>query len=368
MDKHHPKIKLAYRFSILLCAFTLGFIIYGVYSFHTLQEVRGSGPLYQSIRMGNEMLADILPPPEYAVESYLAVTQLIASKNKQEQETLIATLQHLKQDYDTRYAYWLEHELGDEISQAFLQEAHQPAVEFYNQTFTTLIPAVQAGNQAAIDVVMPEITSHYNTHRKAIDKTTNLLNAFLETTRQQAEQRTQFALEIQAGILLLSLAVSIIIALFIIRHLLKTLGGEPELAAELTRAIAHGDLSVKIPVNEGDTSSLIAELATMQKALNRLIREIQDATHQLFEGSHSLSDIANAVATRAKDQNKATAAIATTIEQVSANINHVTENAVNVHNMVIETGQLSNQAYLNHHQRHQGDCRPDQPARIECGH
>ena len=52
---------------------TIMFIIFGVYSYATLNAVKINAPNYKSIVQGKDLIADVLPPPAYIIESYLLV-------------------------------------------------------------------------------------------------------------------------------------------------------------------------------------------------------------------------------------------------------------------------------------------------------
>ena len=41
-----------------------------------INEVKVNGPLYRQIVEGKDLIADILPPPEYIIESYLTAYEL----------------------------------------------------------------------------------------------------------------------------------------------------------------------------------------------------------------------------------------------------------------------------------------------------
>lgn len=41
---------------------------------YTLQRIKVGGALYDRIKLGNDLIADILPPPEYVIEAYLEAT------------------------------------------------------------------------------------------------------------------------------------------------------------------------------------------------------------------------------------------------------------------------------------------------------
>ena len=56
----------------LVTAVGLGAVI--VTSVYALSQLKVGGPLYNQIKLGNDLIADILPPPEYVIKSYLEAT------------------------------------------------------------------------------------------------------------------------------------------------------------------------------------------------------------------------------------------------------------------------------------------------------
>jgi CHASE3 domain sensor protein len=52
---------------------------------------------------------------------------------------------------------------------------------------------------------------------------------------------------------------------------LRQLGGEPRVAAQVVQAVAAGDLSTPVPLRAGDTGSLMARLAQMQSSLAQVV-------------------------------------------------------------------------------------------------
>ena len=73
---------------------------------------------------------------------------------------------------------------------------------------------------------------------------------------------------------------------FIVRSLLRQLGGEPDHAAALANQIAQGDLSAQITVKAGDNDSLMAAMQRMNRTLQALIAEMNRMSSQ-----HDLGDI-----------------------------------------------------------------------------
>jgi len=77
-------------------------------------------------------------------------------------------------------------------------------------------------------------------------------------------------------IIALTLAVVATIGAFITRNLKNLLGGEPDFAAEVANKIAAGDLSSKLEIRNGDTTSLMYSMKGMQDNLTRIVGEIRD--------------------------------------------------------------------------------------------
>lgn len=75
---------------------------------------------------------------------------------------------------------------------------------------------------------------------------------------------------IWGGQIILQMILFIVISV-ISRRLLKQLGGEPTLAIEIANKISNGDLSTKIAVAEGDTTSLISSMKRMSEMIHSMI-------------------------------------------------------------------------------------------------
>src|SRR3954449_10318826 len=71
---------------------------------YALSQLKVGGPLYSKIKLGNDLIADILPPPAYVIEAYLEATLAL-----QDPSTVVARrerLLQLKKEYDERHQFW----------------------------------------------------------------------------------------------------------------------------------------------------------------------------------------------------------------------------------------------------------------------
>ena len=262
-------LKLAHRFAILLATFVLGFLLVAAWGGKTLQEVKVNGPLYQKIVLGKDLVADILPPPEYIIESYLVVLQASTSKNTADVEQYSKRIEELRKDYLTRHEFWKSAGLDGDLSAQLLEASYQPALRFYELAQKTYFPAVIAGKGAEAQKALDELGLLYAQHRVAIDKTVTLANKFNETAENGAKDVIAWDVGIVFALFMLSLVAAVIVAVMTTRKVLAQLGGEPEYAARVAQAVAGGDLESQIELKAGDTASVMAAMDAMQKELKR---------------------------------------------------------------------------------------------------
>ena len=64
------------KFVALVLAVVVGFGVVGAITYSTVDRIKVNGPLYNQIVTGKDLVADVLPPPEYIIESYLTTLQL----------------------------------------------------------------------------------------------------------------------------------------------------------------------------------------------------------------------------------------------------------------------------------------------------
>jgi len=284
---------------------------------------------------------DILPPPEYILESYLVGMQLLDTADKSEQDKLIERFKALKSEYDTRHEYWLKEGLGSELGEVFLKQAHEPALAFYRTAFEALIPAVQQGEREAAVAAMARMKPAYETQRQAIDRVVEITNKRNAADEVQAKERIQAATMLLLATLAVSLGASVAVGASIARGLLARLGGEPEYAVKIAHAIAGCDLTVRIETKPGDDASLLAAMKNMQGGLSQVIRSVNDGVGQLAQAASRLSASAGRVAASSEGQHDATQSMAAAVEEISVGIEQITENANESRQATLKSGEMS---------------------------
>lgn len=126
-------MKLTHRFATLFATFMVGLSIYGLWSWSTIEQLKVNGPAYQRIVQGKDLIADILPPPEYILESYLVMLQA-RSAPPADRKPFLNNLKTLKTDFDSRRAFWLKESLEDALKDP-MNSANNSAQELYRIAF-----------------------------------------------------------------------------------------------------------------------------------------------------------------------------------------------------------------------------------------
>lgn len=112
------------------------------------------------------------------------------------------------------------------------------------------------------------------------------------------------------------------------RSIYKSLGGEPQYAAEVALAIASGDLSRRLDVSTNERS-LLSAVAQMQLSLRQMIEGIQRGAGQLGEAASSLTQQMENINEASRQTSDATSSTASAIEEMSVTIDHISSSARN---------------------------------------
>ena len=157
-----------------------GYLSTLVASHYTLNALKVGGPIYEKIALGKDLVADILPPPAYLIESYLEASLVIAALREGDSDAEIAIhvekLKALQKDYRSRHEFWLKQDLDPALKSTFLKDSYQPGERFWRVVDDAFGPALTRRDIAAAKRAYAQLTSIYAQHRAAIDKTVELAN------------------------------------------------------------------------------------------------------------------------------------------------------------------------------------------------
>lgn len=157
------------KWQILSAAFLIAVLLLGLYALNVFRTVQVNGPIYQNIIQGKDVIADVLPPPLYIIETYLVCLQALIETDTPDIATLRSRLNHLQISFRQREEVWKRDLTDERLREALLSEACDPAEEFYRLIFEQFLPALERqDHQTAQSLVSGPMRGAYDTHREAI--------------------------------------------------------------------------------------------------------------------------------------------------------------------------------------------------------
>jgi methyl-accepting chemotaxis protein len=328
------------RFAILLGIFTLGFAFFGLWSFKTLNELQVNGPLFQRIVQNKGLVADVLPPPAYIIESYLTALQISTSVDPKRRDALTQTLQHLRKDYDDAHDKWKVTGIGPELENKLLVQADGPARAFYAVVFDSLIPAAQKEDKAGVAQALQAAENAYEEHRKAIDEVVKQANALVARDEGDARSRIEFASLLLGAILLASLAASLGVAMLIVGSIVRPLRE----AVQAARTFASGDLTAKIVCHgEHEFAHLLGAMQDMQSNLVVLVEQVRSGSVTVESAAGEISQGNADLSARTESQASSLEQTAASMEQLSAQVRLNADNAREANELAINATAIARQ-------------------------
>ncbi len=179
----------------------------------------------------------------------------------------------------------------------------------------------------ATAVLIKEETPAWREMRTGLIEAGKLVKADLHTTRDTALADTERAVAVALAATLLGVLLAAVFPVLTRRTLTTTLGGEPEAARDLVKAVAQGDLTRHVPVRSGDTESLLAHLAAMRGALAHTLRELGSAAVQVSQASHEIAAGSTDLSNRTEQQASSLQETAASMEQMNAALKQSAESA-----------------------------------------
>ncbi|MFI3137422.1 MAG: methyl-accepting chemotaxis protein [Methylococcaceae bacterium] len=177
-------------------------------------------------------------------------------------------------------------------------------------------------------------------------KADELVKLEVKEARQEFEKTTTHYANIRFNVLLLvALAIigAVCIGLLLIRGITHSLHATQKVAD----AIAAGNLNSVIDTTQQDEiGGLLRTMDTMQSHLRTMIGHIASNSHSIAATAHHLSVLAEQVKTSSTYQNSASQSVASAVEEMTANIAQIAENAETSETLVSEAGSMASEGFM----------------------
>jgi methyl-accepting chemotaxis protein len=309
------QLKLSGKFAVVIASILIGSAVVGIFGYFTLDLVKVNGPLYKNIVLGKDLVADILPPPEYVLESYLVCYQMADEKDGAAIDKYVKQLEKLESDYKDRHQYWDQNLPEGEIKSVLLKDSYDPATKFYSIIRNDLIPAVRRKDARAVASIMDgALKTEYGVHRAAIDHVVDLSNSWTAATEKEVNETILSRLSMVVGIGIISVSLVVALSIVIARMITKPVN-------TIVHAVENADLNT---VFESDRKD---EIGDMQRSLNKFIgaikqtlEDVQNATVAVASASAQISSSTEEMASGSKEQASQASEVAAAVEEMARSI------------------------------------------------
>lgn len=281
-------------------------------SFFGLYSVRSAA---DQMGQGKDVVADILPPPLYLIESQLQVYTLLHAK-PEEREALLQTLARLQQEFESRNRFWQESSLNEPLRELLLGEQKVQGELFWQLLNDKFVPAIKVGDLVQAGTIAARLHTLYNAHRLGVDATVIRGNEYAAEQMAHLANTTRLCY----GLLLCAALLGAGLIFWLGRPTQQRLLA----AGKATAAIAEGELNRPMPEPGLDAiGELIRQIGAMRDQLATLVESLQRSASTLDDRATSLT----AMAQRHTDDSQAQVGAAHHIEQAIEQLTHSIEQA-----------------------------------------
>ena len=314
---------IPFRLHILIGVFATVLIASGLWSNHTLQMTRVNGPYYSKIVQMKDVLADILPPPAYIIESYLATYQLVDAVHdgaaREELVPLIANLEMTESDYRSRNEFWDSRLALADVRDGLLNRSYRPADQYFILVREKLIPLCLNGQADQADALLHgELKQLYEEHRKQIKLLSETTARIAADTESEVESLVSGRVLLNACGGIVALLACVAFGLYTSRSVTSALRS----SAVALRDVAESDLMVlgrQLESNARDTthqatlaSGAAEQVSVNAQALAMAVNEFNTSIREISGNTTNAATVAAEAVAAANETNL-------TVAQLGAN-------------------------------------------------
>lgn len=322
MKQIFNNLRIRDKFGVLLGIVVIGILVFGALAYTTISLVEINGPLYGQIIDGKDLTADILPPPEYLIESFLLTHQMLLETDPSRQQHLIDRIGELKKDFETRHGYWERTLPEGEMKRILLTEAYEPAVQYFDVFDTRYVPALRRGDRRSAQALLQStLGDAYKQHRAAIDRVVSLSASWSSATEANAAD-----IVVSRTGVLITTAVFLVLAVVVVSCYIAQTINKP--VQQLIVNIKNADLNSQLASIRKD------EIGDLQRAFDEFVNTVRGTLIQVAESAAAVASASGQIsasteelATGAQEQSHQTTEVSSAVEEMSSTIVENSRNA-----------------------------------------
>lgn len=287
----------------------------------TIDKIRIKGSLYNEIILSKDLIADILPPPEYIIEARLIVYQLLDNPKDYEKQKLIEKLSQLKKEYYDRQKFWNDNLKDEKLRSLMLDKARKPADTFFDILEKEFLPAYKSGDMTkANQISSVTLKNAYDEHRKGIDELVIMANVKVTNDENMADKILSTSRVVMISIIFILFIITIILSVIISNNIIQKL--KKILFAVRDLESGDGDLTKKLNIDGNDE---IAELGKLIDGfldkLSKIIIDVKSSVEENMSVANQLHSLSQIIYKGSQEQVKNVQYMLKTEESLEKSIN-----------------------------------------------
>ncbi|MEY4720819.1 MAG: hypothetical protein RIQ46_544, partial [Pseudomonadota bacterium] len=250
----------------------------------SIHRIRFGGPLHADSEEMNTLNADILPPPLFIVEPFLAAT-LLADNDGSVAEHL-RNLDGQRKDYEARRDFWLQEDLEENLRRD-LEAVRKDGDHFWQVMEDQFIPAIKSGNRDRVEAVHAELGQIFREHRAGVYTLVKDVAAHKQDVDDSVESTLTLTIVLLCGIAVVVLGMIQYGLFYLRRQALAPLGE----TAEIMTRMAGGDLDAgRRDSHRGDEIGAMTKAIEVFRGASKAQREAEAKQRQVVESLSSALD------------------------------------------------------------------------------
>ena len=332
----------------------VAFILFAALSFWVINQVRVNGPVYDTLKEYQDLVADVLPPPLYPVDAFAFYNQAYVAStnfNNEKRDKALASAKKFEELFRERSSYWQQNINNDKLK-APLDASIKAGEDFFRIANTRLVPAIPLGTVAA-SAPLSELTAAFEVAQVAA-------NTFIEAVQEENTallvSQTNFIKLVLFGLLMLGLILVLLMYFFgkkqteqsmVLTNQLAQDGQDNQEAVlqllDEMGDLADGDLTVKAQVRDSITGAIADSINYTIDSLRDLVTEINRATEQVTSATSVAQGTSAQLLTAAETQSEQIMQTTDAVTDMTRSILQVSSNAAQASEVAQRSLEAANQ-------------------------
>ena len=190
-----------------------------------------------------------------------------------------------------------------------------------------VLDLIKSDSAAAVASLNKEETPAWREMRSRLLELGKRSRAESRASRDDALTETRRSIVLGLLFAAAGLVLAVVFPWMMRRMLLRDLGGEPDAARDLVKAIADGDLTREVPLRAGDQISLLAHLSHMRQWLAKTMHDLRATADAVGTASREIAQGNQDLSQRTEEQASALEETAASMEELSATVKQNADNA-----------------------------------------